>query len=93
MDTAVKELDGILARSGKYVAGKDITIADLLFYFELTNYKLYNLEWSQYKNVDEWFKLVYAIPEVKQITHTWFPASQKTKELLSSIKPQASSKL
>lgn len=71
-----------------YVAGDSLTVADLLFFFELTNLMLYKMDWSKYTNVDNWFKRVYAVPEVKQLTHSWFPQIKQIMELLDSIQPQ-----
>jgi glutathione S-transferase len=61
------------SRKTPFIAGEQVTIADLLLYFELSNVMLYKKEWSQYKNMDAWFKKMYGIPELKQITHAWFP--------------------
>ena len=80
-------LEGILSRNGDYVCGDKVSIPDLLFFFELTNYLYYDKSWSHHKKVDDWFKRVYNIGEVKSLTHTWFNGVNEFKKLLNSIKP------
>lgn len=80
-------LDRVIVHNGGFVAGKEITIADLVVYFELCVLMVFKKEWTKWKNVDAWFKKVYAVPQVKQVTHEWSPTIEKTAELLNSIKP------
>lgn len=90
MEKALEGLEGMLLRNGDYVCGDKLSIPDLLFYFELTNYLYYDKSWSHHKLVDNWFKRVYNVPEVKAITHSWFGSVPEFKKLLNSIKPSSS---
>lgn len=86
IDNQLKLFDRLLSKR-TYAAGENLTIADLLLFFELTNLMLYKKSWSEHTNVDAWFKRVYAVSEVKSLTHAWFPASKQTIQLLDSIQP------
>ena len=87
METALLGLEGILSRNGNFVCGDQLSVPDLLFFFELTNYLFYDKSWAHHKLVDEWFKRVYNVPEVKALTHSWFAGVPEFKKLLNSIKP------
>jgi hypothetical protein len=51
-------------------------------YFEITILVYYGMEHSEYKNIDRWFKKIYSIPEVKTITHQWFPMAQQMYQVI-----------
>ena len=46
MEDNLKKLEQILTTNGHYIAGEAVTIVDLLVYFELTNYLVYNKKWE-----------------------------------------------
>ena len=56
-----------------------------MMYFEVTTLTFYGIDQSKYPNIDRWFKKIYAIPEVKKITHQWFPIAQKFSQLVQSL--------
>lgn len=80
-------LDNILAHNGGFIAGKTMTVADLAVYFELCFLMVLKKDWSKHTNVDNWFKKMYAVPQVKQITHQWTPLIEQIGKLLDKIKP------
>ena len=68
-----------------HLANNTITIADLLIFFDTTNLIFYGKDTGEYKEVDRWFKKIYAIPEVKTIVHQWYPMAQQMQESLKNI--------
>jgi hypothetical protein len=45
----------------------------------------YGRDHSAYPNIERWFKNIYAIPEVKTITHQWFPIAQEMQKMLKGL--------
>lgn len=70
MFEAIKKFDELLSLNpGKYLCGDKLSIADLLFFYELTNLTYFGLDHEKYPQVKRWFVEVYRIKEVKTITH------------------------
>lgn len=68
MFAMVKEFEAFLQTGGTdFVAGDRLTIADLQFYFELTNFTYYEKSFADYKLTTSWFNRVGEVPEVKAI--------------------------
>jgi glutathione S-transferase len=44
------------------VAGEEVSIADLQYFFEITNYVVYERSFSHFKRVSEWFARMQEIP-------------------------------
>lgn len=56
-----------------------------MIYFEVTILAYHARDHYQYPNIDRWFKRVYAIPEVKMMTHQWFAVAQQMAKLLEQL--------
>ena len=91
VDEFYKEMDEVVLEFNKILVGKNYmanntpTIADLLFYFEMTSLPFYGREISNYKEIDRRFKNIYAISEVKALTHEWFPLGKQLNEAFKQI--------
>ncbi len=72
-------------RGAKFIAGEKLSIADLLFYYEMTNLTYWGLDHEKYPQVARWFKEVYQIPAVKEITHEWYQLGKGMAEMFSQI--------
>ena len=60
MIEAIKTLNDILKRNNtKFICGNDLTIADLLIFFELTNIYYYGEKIDELKELSKWFENVY----------------------------------
>ena len=53
----------------KFIAGDRLTIADLLFFHEMTNMVYLGLGQDKWPLVKQWYTDVYNVPEVKKIIH------------------------
>ena len=70
MFEVIAKLDELLKKNRtKFIAGNTVTIADFLFFYELTNLIYLQLDYEKYEWVTGWYKEVYKITEVKEITH------------------------
>ena len=69
-----------------YLVNNTATIADLLFFFEFSGLIILGKDVGKYKEIDRWFKKIYAIPEVKASVHEWFPMAQQMQEAYKSMK-------
>jgi glutathione S-transferase len=56
MFSAIGKFDELLAQGGtRFLAGEKLSIADLLFYYEMTNLVYWGLDHEKYTNVKRWF--------------------------------------
>ena len=68
MTSTLGEFEQLLKHNNTpFVAGDSLTIADLQYYFELTNMILYEKSFSQYTLISTWYHRVAEVPEVKAI--------------------------
>lgn len=67
------------------MANNTPTIADIFLYFEVTILAYHKKDHYSYNNINRWFKNIYGIPEVKMITHQWFPIAQQLAGALSQL--------
>ena len=56
-----------------------------MVYFEVTILVYHGKDHSKHKNIERWFQNIYAIPEVKTITHQWYSVAQQMAKLLSQL--------
>ncbi len=62
----MKQLDGLLGKSkGRFATGDQLTIADLQYYYEVTNLIVYERPFDEYENVKRWFGVVREVKEVR----------------------------
>ena len=59
-------LDKHLA-TNKYLTGNDYTLADVTLFSLVSPYKMANLELSQYKNFEKWYRAVKERPAVQKV--------------------------
>jgi glutathione S-transferase len=94
MLASMKELELLLAQSNTdFVAGNRLTIADLQYYFEITNLIVYEVKFDQFQLVSAWFKRVESVKEVAAINEEWGKMVPALKHLLKSVPVQENSKL
>ena len=53
--TTLDFLDKHLSSGKKYICGNNLTIADLLIFFETTNVEAYELDLAPWAKVNEWY--------------------------------------
>jgi glutathione S-transferase len=53
------------------VAGKNVTIADLQYFFEITNLIVYGKDFAKFALVNQWFTRMLEIEEVKTLHEEW----------------------
>lgn len=94
MMEAISLLEAQLKQSKrKYLAGDRPSIADLLYFFEMTNLILYEIPFDHFTHVFAWFNRVLEVPEVKNLTDTWQDVASGLKEMFKSIPIVDDSKL
>ena len=86
---ALDTLDKLIGEKN-YLANNTATIADLMAYFEVTILVYHGKDHSKHSNIERWFKNIYAIPEVKTLTHQWFSVAQQMAKFLSQLPVQSS---
>lgn len=65
-------------KKGNFICGTEQpTIADLLIFFEVTNVVYFGIDHTKYSHISRWFTHVYSIPEIKTITHQWYPIGKQ----------------
>jgi glutathione S-transferase len=69
----------------KFIAGDRLTIADLLFFHEMTNLVYLGVDHEKYREVKRWYAEVYQVPEVKAITHEWYQSAKLIMKSLQSV--------
>lgn len=80
MFDVIAKLNEILAKNRtKFIAGDRVSIADFLFYFEMTNLVYLGLDHDKYTEVKRWFSEVYQVAEIKAITHEWYQTAKQIK--------------
>eukprot|EP01091_Cochliopodium_minus_P009276 TRINITY_DN2249_c0_g1_i1.p1 TRINITY_DN2249_c0_g1~~TRINITY_DN2249_c0_g1_i1.p1 ORF type:complete len:222 (-),score=49.83 TRINITY_DN2249_c0_g1_i1:33-698(-) len=68
VNNALKELDQIWLSKGSYLAGEELTIADLSSYCELYQIAfLPNFKLENYPNLNKWFNTINNLPIFKEI--------------------------
>lgn len=88
MFDAIAQFDQVLAKNrSKFIAGDRPTIADFLFYYEMTNLVYFGENHDSYPEVKRWFADVYGVSEVKTITHEWYQIAKQMAEMFASIEP------
>jgi glutathione S-transferase len=60
-----------------FIAGNIPTIADLLYFYELSNLVYFKVSQERYKSINDWYKRIYSIPEVKNIMQEWEPFAKE----------------
>jgi glutathione S-transferase len=86
MFEAIEKLNEVLTLNRtKFIAGNKVTIADFLFFHELTNLVYLGQDHDKYKEVKRWYADVYQIPEVKAITHEWFQVAKAVSKKLQTV--------
>ena len=66
--------------TSKYIAGNEISIADLSAACELGTILAVDYDLEQHKKVTEWYKRVLSIPEVKDVLKTSLRIFTRVKE-------------
>lgn len=86
MFEAISKLNSlILQNNTKYLCGDSLSMADLLFFYEMTNLVLFGLSHDKYEGIDRWFKEVYRVEEVKSIIHEWYLKGKERKQLFDTV--------
>lgn len=62
-----------------------------MIYFEVTILAYHGKDHYSYPNINRWFINIYAIPEVKMVTHQWFAIAQQFAKILSELPVQKAS--
>lgn len=69
----------------KFVAGNSLTIADLQYFFELTNMIYYEKPFSDYQLTTGWYNRVAEVDEVKAITQEWLKLAPAIIQTLKAV--------
>ena len=86
MFEAIKKFDEILSvNKTRFLTGDKLSIADLLFFYEMTNLTYFGYEHEKYPEIKRWFSEVYKIPEIKSITHEWYQIAKGMTNLFESV--------
>lgn len=86
MFTAIGKLDEVLSRNKtRFLAGDRLSIADLLFYYEMTNLVYWGLSHDKHEHVRKWFVEVYKVKEVKEITHQWYQVGEGMAQMFAQV--------
>ena len=78
MTSAFDHIEAQLAKGRKYLTGDNLTIADLLIFFETTNAEAYKFDFSKWTHLQNWYNQMIELDAIKPI-HT------KTREMLPAI--------
>ena len=82
----IGKLDEQLAlNKTRFIAGEKLTIADLLFFFEVTNLIYFDLTHDTFPAVRRWFEEVYQVEAVKTITHEWYQVAKKMRRNFRAV--------
>ena len=83
---ALDQLEELLKHGQtRFMGGESPSIADFLFFYELTNLIYFDLALTKHPRVQQWFDEVYAIPEVKEITHQWYQVAKVMKRNFKEV--------
>jgi len=69
---SLKFIDEFFLRDTKFIAGNEISIADLSAACEVSQGLLVGVDLSVYKNLSAWYKKIMAIPEVNKVHQVFF---------------------
>lgn len=69
------------------MGGSNPSIADLLFYYELTNLQYFKCNHDKYPEIVKWYNRVDVIPEVRSIMKEWEPIGKERSEVFYKIYP------
>lgn len=58
-----------------------MTLADLVFYFDVCNTAYFGIKATIYPYLWQWFQRIYANREIKIITHQWFAMAKQISRL------------
>lgn len=67
------------------MTGEQLTIADLQYFFEITNYTVYERSFSHFKLISQWFARMLEVPEVKEIHQQWQQVAPEVIKTLKSV--------
>jgi glutathione S-transferase len=88
MWASIHQLEDLLNTSGgHYIGGNNLSIADFLFYYELTNLQYFKCNHDKYDRIVKWYNRIDAVPEVKNIMKEWGPISKERSDLFYKIYP------
>jgi len=74
---SLKFIDEFYLKDNKFLAGNEISIADLSAACEVSQVLLLGVDLSLYKNLSVWFQKVMAIPEVEKVHQVFFKVLKK----------------
>jgi glutathione S-transferase len=66
-----------------------VTLADLVFYFDVCNTAYFGINAANYPHIWQWFQRLYANRELKIITHQWFAMAKQISRLFRPSKQKA----
>ena len=72
---------------GQYIGGNNLSIADFLFYYQLTNLQYFKCNHDKYNGIVRWYNRVDNVPEVKNIMKQWEPIGKQRSEVFYKIYP------
>jgi glutathione S-transferase len=78
-------LDSLLAKGNPYIAGENLTIADLLIFSETTNVESYKLDLSPWKNVKAWYDRVLTHQAIADIHAKFREGVPRFQEMLEKV--------
>lgn len=72
MWVAIDKLDQLMTNNKtEYISGNVPTIADFLYFYELTNLTYFGASHDKYQWIAIWYRKMLAIPEVSNIMSEW----------------------
>ncbi len=74
---SLKSIDEFFLKGNRFIAGKEISIADLSAVCEVSMVLLLGVDLSIYKNLSRWFKEVMEIKEVEKTHQVFFKVLKK----------------
>jgi glutathione S-transferase len=64
-----------------------MTIADLLYFYEITNLAYYRVDHISYPTITQWYSKIMAIPEVATIMAEWKIMAEDRARVFEKILP------
>lgn len=81
LKTVVEEFEKkLVEHEGDFLTGDQPTIADLQFFFELTDLELMSMSFEPFPVMTKWYNKVKAIKEVDSIQEKWAPLTTDAKK-------------
>lgn len=77
LEFSLKSIDSIFLENSKFIAGDEISIADISCACEITQILLVGTDLSQYKNISAWLKRILSVKEVEQVHGPFFKVLKK----------------